>query len=57
MSSAEIVRARRACTVPQQLLRRYELPTLSTQHPVPRRYEETKPVKVQNFTHQRIMGN
>ena len=56
MSAAEIVRARRTCTVPIQLLRSFQLPSLSSAPPVPKRYEETKPVKVQNFTHQRIIG-
>lgn len=56
MASMEIVRARRACTVPQLLLRSRELPSLPNTHAVPKRYEETKPVKVQNFTHQKIMG-
>lgn len=56
MSSVEIVRARRTCAVPQQLLRSYELPNIPNTRAVPKRYEETKPVMVQNFTHQRIMG-
>ncbi|XP_067936637.1 uncharacterized protein C6orf163-like [Watersipora subatra] len=54
-SVMEVVRARKVCTVPQQLLKSYELPALRNSRTVPKRYEETKPVKVQNFTHQRIM--
>ncbi|XP_050397651.1 chromosome partition protein Smc [Patella vulgata] len=36
----------------------FNFPTLSKTrlHHVPRRYEETKPVVIQNFTHQRILG-
>ena len=56
MSAVEIIRARRSCTVPQQLLKSRELPKLPNTRAVPRRYEETKPVQVQNFTHQRIIG-
>lgn len=56
VSSNEIMKSRRAYTVPQQLLRSYELPALTSVHTIPKRYEETRPVKLQDFTHQQIIA-